>query len=102
MNEGKCEDGANAFTCSCPHGFRGDTCSISMSWYLRYHRFHLDEFRKHLMLISKSLDIDDCKDKPCNNGGTCQDGIASYACVCPLGFKGTDCELSGFTQYYFT
>ena len=39
-------------------------------------------------------DIDDCKDNPCNNGGTCQDGIASYTCLCPLGFNGTDCEIS--------
>ena len=39
-------------------------------------------------------DIDDCKDNPCNNGGTCQDGIASYECLCPPGFNGTDCEIS--------
>ena len=39
-------------------------------------------------------DIDDCKDNPCNNGGTCQDGIASYRCVCPPGFTGHDCEKS--------
>ena len=39
-------------------------------------------------------DIDDCKDNPCNNGGTCQDGIASYECFCPPGFNGTDCEIS--------
>ena len=58
--------------------------------------------KKKFMLISKCLDIDDCKDTPCNNGGTCQDGIASYTCVCPLGFEGTDCELSAFIHYYFT
>ena len=51
MNEGKCEDGVNAFTCSCPHGFRGDTCSISMSRYLRKYQFHLAEFKKTLFLF---------------------------------------------------
>ena len=40
------------------------------------------------------IDIDDCKGKPCKNGGTCQDGIASYKCVCPVGFEGADCETS--------
>ena len=39
-------------------------------------------------------DIDDCIGEPCNNGGTCQDGVASYTCACPTGFKGYDCETS--------
>ena len=40
------------------------------------------------------LDIDDCIINPCNNNGTCTDGIASYTCDCPLGFTGLDCETS--------
>ena len=40
------------------------------------------------------LDIDDCLENPCNNNGTCLDGIASYDCVCPSGFSGIDCEIS--------
>ena len=40
------------------------------------------------------LDIDDCKENPCNNGGTCEDGIATYTCVCPIGFTGLSCETS--------
>ena len=39
-------------------------------------------------------DIDDCMESPCNNNGTCVDGIASYKCECPLGFEGQDCETS--------
>ena len=42
------------------------------------------------------IDIDDCKESPCNNGGTCLDGVASYTCACPLGFVGLDCERSEF------
>ena len=41
-----------------------------------------------------NLDIDDCKETPCDNGGKCIDGIASYKCVCPIGFQGIDCETS--------
>ena len=32
--------------------------------------------------------------EPCNNGGTCTDGIATYTCTCPDGFTGRDCETS--------
>ena len=42
------------------------------------------------------VDIDDCKESPCNNGGKCQDGVASYTCICPLGYTGPDCEKSRF------
>ena len=44
--------------------------------------------------INYTLDIDDCKDKPCDNGGTCKDGIGTYKCICPTGFTGADCEKS--------
>ena len=40
------------------------------------------------------LDINDCLGSPCNNGGTCKDGLATYSCTCPQGFTGTDCEIS--------
>ena len=39
---------------------------------------------------------------PCNNGGTCTDGIAGYTCSCPLGFIGklfVTSELPDFIQY---
>ena len=40
------------------------------------------------------LDIDECEKKPCENGGTCKDGVASYKCTCSPGFNGKDCENS--------
>ena len=40
------------------------------------------------------LDTDDCIENSCTNGGTCQDGINSYTCVCLPGFSGNECELS--------
>ena len=49
-------------------------------------------------------DINDCMGKPCNNGGTCTDGIATYTCTCPGGFTGRDCETSMITflvTYHF-
>ena len=47
-------------------------------------------------LLDYLVDIDDCKESPCNNGGECQDGIASYTCICPLGYTGPDCEKGMF------
>ena len=37
-------------------------------------------------------DIDDCASNPCQNGGACTDGVASYSCSCADGYGGADCE----------
>ena len=37
-------------------------------------------------------DIDDCSPNPCENGGTCTDGVNSHNCFCVTGFNGTNCE----------
>jgi hypothetical protein len=33
-----------------------------------------------------------CKSNPCQNGGTCKDGVNTYKCDCQDGFKGENCE----------
>ena len=37
-------------------------------------------------------DVDECDSSPCQNGGTCVDGINSYTCDCDDGYTGPDCE----------
>lgn len=39
------------------------------------------------------LDIDDCGKNPCNNHGSCADGIESFYCTCDEGYKGNECEI---------
>uniref|UniRef100_A0A8C8SPL8 Fibulin 7 n=1 Tax=Pelusios castaneus TaxID=367368 RepID=A0A8C8SPL8_9SAUR len=36
--------------------------------------------------------MNDCASKPCANGGTCVDGVQCYACLCPSGWSGRDCQ----------
>ena len=45
-------------------------------------------------LIFIFSDIDDCTGKPCQNGGTCTDGVNGFTCKCATGYTGTKCEIS--------
>lgn len=63
-----CKNGATClnhpvgnYTCICVNGWTGRDCSIN---------------------------IDDCKDNPCYNGGTCHDKVGYYYCDCPHGKTG--------------
>ena len=40
------------------------------------------------------LDIDECSSSPCENGGTCVDGVDVYTCECMAGYTGDQCETS--------
>ena len=38
------------------------------------------------------IDIDECQNQPCQNGGTCQNEQGGYKCSCKAGFQGKNCE----------
>ena len=47
------------------------------------------------------LDGNECSTNPCQNGGTCVDGCASYTCRCRSPYSGTNCEqFSGNLRIY--
>ncbi|XP_055984843.1 fibulin-7 [Sorex fumeus] len=37
-------------------------------------------------------DISECSSQPCQNGGTCVEGISQYKCICPQGRTGSRCQ----------
>ena len=41
---------------------------------------------------SEGSEIDECRSQPCLHGGSCQDRVAGYLCVCSPGHEGTHCE----------
>lgn len=40
-----------------------------------------------------NINVDDCASAPCQNAGTCIDGINDYVCRCTLGFSGKNCSV---------
>jgi len=38
--------------------------------------------------------VDECSSNPCENGGTCTDGVNGFTCSCLAGYTGTTCETS--------
>ncbi|XP_017711711.1 PREDICTED: fibulin-7 isoform X2 [Rhinopithecus bieti] len=39
-----------------------------------------------------SKDISECSSQPCQNGGTCVEGVNQYRCICPPGRTGNRCQ----------
>ena len=65
-NEGICSVEDNDTICEC-NGCQGDRCEI---------------------------DVDACSPDPCQNGGTCIDGVCSnFECICPPSHTGDNCEI---------
>lgn len=41
-----------------------------------------------------SENVNECDSSPCLNGGTCQDAVNNYTCICAPLFTGTRCQLT--------
>ena len=52
-----------------------------------------------LLYITLLLEINNCEESPCQNGGTCENGEGSYTCNCEEGFKGDTCEEGNIILY---
>ena len=45
-----------------------------------------------LVIMESTVQIEDCAASPCQNGGTCVDGVNTYTCQCATGFTGSTCS----------
>lgn len=63
----RCEQINNETICLCSTGFKGDRCETN---------------------------INDCEGLPCQNNGTCIDGINEFTCLCDEFHEGQYCELA--------
>ncbi|GFX94272.1 sushi, von Willebrand factor type A, EGF and pentraxin domain-containing protein 1 [Trichonephila clavipes] len=54
-----------SFYCNCSSGFTGTLCDA---------------------------EVDECLSSPCLNNGTCLDKVNDFACICPAGYEGPQCE----------
>ena len=47
-----------------------------------------------LLSCASITDINECSSTPCQNGGSCTDGVNEYMCACLAGYEGDNCETS--------
>ena len=80
-----CIDGIDDFTCQCMTGYTGVQCETSNRSVFQQFAFCRD--------FTCNSDIDECASTPCQNDGTCFDGIDGYACLCIAGYTGDVCEI---------
>ena len=44
------------------------------------------------------VDVDECANSPCRNGGNCTDGVNGFTCDCVKGYTGRNCETGRSTD----
>ena len=72
-----------------------DAKQVCLSVYL----YHCIRPKYNWIFFLLTPDINECKSLPCQNGGTCDDGVNSYKCTCKPGFEGKNCETSEYDAF---
>lgn len=49
-------------------------------------------FEEWLRLCLSPADVRECASNPCQNGGTCVEGVNHYRCTCPQSWSGSHCQ----------
>ena len=56
----------------------------------------IDYMCTYLYMRVSFSDINECSSNPCQNGGTCTDGVDRFECLCVPEHTGYTCETSSF------
>uniref|UniRef100_A0A3Q2QKD6 Protein crumbs homolog 2-like n=1 Tax=Fundulus heteroclitus TaxID=8078 RepID=A0A3Q2QKD6_FUNHE len=97
-----CEDLFNRFGCVCDTGWEGERCETDTDDCASQPCVH-GSCKDHLAGFECRCepgyagalcdeDIDECALHPCEHGGSCQDGLNTYTCVCPEDYSGPRCQ----------
>lgn len=73
-------------------GYKNNTCVLGWSFEVQVTDFKC-------LCNSKSIGTA-CEPNPCNNGGTCHDGIQSYSCSCPPAYTGVNCTSANRPNFF--
>nr|XP_015809064.2 lactadherin isoform X1 [Nothobranchius furzeri] len=114
-NGGTCVTGVgdDPFICICADGFGGDTCNLTEtgpcspnpckndgSCEVIAPTRRGDVFSEYLCRCQSGfegvhcqINVNDCANQPCKNGGTCRDLDGDYTCHCPSPYVGKQCQL---------
>lgn len=102
LNGGECEDQFDQFSCVCPPGWGGERCQRDLDDCASQPCAHgsCRDFLAGFECLCRpgftgrlcSEDVDDCENHACEHGGTCEDGVNSYTCVCPEDYRGPLCQ----------
>ena len=104
QNGGTCIDHVNVYQCICPLGFSGHDCQYPNKCLRKPCRFGIcfsvqDDYFCSCDLgyngENCDVNINDCADVVCENGGECIDGITKFECKCHNGYKGRYCQYTG-------
>uniref|UniRef100_A0A1A8NKY9 Milk fat globule-EGF factor 8 protein n=1 Tax=Nothobranchius rachovii TaxID=451742 RepID=A0A1A8NKY9_9TELE len=115
LNGGTCVTGVgdDPFICICADGFGGDTCNLTEtgpcspnpckndgSCEVIAPTRRGDVFSEYLCRCQSGfegvhcqINVNDCANQPCKNGGTCRDLDGDYTCHCPSPYVGKQCQL---------
>uniref|UniRef100_A0A803SUA7 EGF-like domain-containing protein n=1 Tax=Anolis carolinensis TaxID=28377 RepID=A0A803SUA7_ANOCA len=89
-HHGRCIDLVDGYQCHCEAGWTSSRCEIDIHVSLpsksRTYSFALRSIYCHLSL-------QECESVPCLNGGSCQDLVNAFECICLSGYTGEFCEV---------
>lgn len=124
QRSGICLNINGSYMCKCPDGWEGQNCEFGKrkliqkkknkthAWFLCYkmtnfwHVYLLHGSKKfksiYMILIFYSLDINECKSNPCQNGGFCENTNGFYQCRCADGWMGQNCQIGRFCPQIYT